>query len=80
IGVPVLFDLIFAEGEVADYRATLRQDMDALRRFNRVVRENGVLKGDTKCYVSIAHDEADVTKTLAAFQAAVEAEVAFRRK
>ncbi|MGE0226664.1 MAG: aspartate aminotransferase family protein, partial [Acetobacteraceae bacterium] len=42
IGVPVLFDLIFAEGEVADYRATLRQDMDALRRFNRVVRENGV--------------------------------------
>ena len=79
IGVPVLFDVIFAEGEVADYRGTLTQDMDALRRFNRVVRENGVMKGDTKCYVSVAHDEADVAHTLAAFQVAVDAEVAFRR-
>ncbi len=79
IGVPVLFDVMFAEGEVADYRATLTQDMDALRRFNRVVRENGVMKGDTKCYVSVAHDETDVAHTLAAFQVAVDAEVAFRR-
>ena len=79
IGVPVLFDIIFAQGEVADYRDTLRQDMDALRRFNRVLRENGVMKGDTKCYVSTAHDEADVQKTLAAFQAAIDAEVEHRR-
>jgi len=78
IGVPVLFDLIFAEGDVADYRATLAQDMDALRRFNRVLRENGVMKGDTKCYISVAHDEADVAKTLSAFQVAIDAEVAFR--
>jgi glutamate-1-semialdehyde 2,1-aminomutase len=80
IGVPVLFDVIFVEGEVVDYRSTLRQDADALRRFNRSVREAGVLKGDTKCYVSIAHDEADVTHALAAFARAVEAEVAFRRR
>lgn len=80
IGEPVLFDVIFAEGDVADYRATLKQDMDALRRFNRVVREHGVLKGDTKCYISTAHDAADEAKTMAAFAAAVEAEVAFRRK
>jgi len=80
IGVPVLFDVIFAQGEVADYRDTLRQDMDALRRFNRVLRENGVMKGDTKCYVSTAHDEADVQKTLAAFQAAIDAEVEHRRR
>jgi glutamate-1-semialdehyde 2,1-aminomutase len=79
IGEPVLFDVMFVEGEVADYRDTLRQDMDALRRFNRVLRENGVMKGDTKFYVSIAHDEADVAKTIAAFEAAVAAEVAFRR-
>jgi len=80
IGLPVLFDIIFAEGEITDYRAGLRQDFDALRRFNRVLREQGVLKGDTKCYVSIAHDEADVTKTLDAFHAAITAEVAFRAK
>ena len=79
IGVPVLFDLIFVEGEVSDYRATLGQDMEALRRFNRTVRENGVMKGDSKCYISVAHDEADVAQALAAFQVAIDAEVAFRR-
>ncbi|MFZ9198466.1 MAG: hypothetical protein ACO22Z_03885, partial [Paracoccaceae bacterium] len=30
VGMPVLFDLMFLEGEVANYRDTLRQDMDAL--------------------------------------------------
>ena len=79
IGEPVLFDVIFATGDMADYRATLRQDADALRRFNRSVRSSGVLKGDTKCYVSTAHTDADVEQALAAFQAAIDAEAAFRR-
>jgi glutamate-1-semialdehyde 2,1-aminomutase len=79
IGEPVLFDLIFATGEVENYRDGLRQDLDALRRFNAVLREEGVLKGDTKCYVSTAHDQVDVERTMAAFAAAVEAEVAFRK-
>src|ERR1700722_3139972 len=45
IGEPVLFDLIFAEGEISDYRSGLRQDADALRRFNATLRSEGVLKG-----------------------------------
>jgi len=36
------------------------------------LRENGILKGDSKFYVSLAHDEADVAKTLDAFAAAVK--------
>ncbi len=80
IGEPVLFDIIFATGDVLDYRATLRQDLDALRRFNRAVREAGVLKGDTKCYVSTAHTDADVELALAAFQSAIDAEAVFQRK
>jgi glutamate-1-semialdehyde 2,1-aminomutase len=79
VGMPVLFDVMFVEGEVANYRDTLRQDGDALRRFNAELRRNGVLKGDTKFYVSTAHDEADIAQTIAAFRAAVDAEVAFRR-
>jgi glutamate-1-semialdehyde 2,1-aminomutase len=80
IGEPVLFDIIFAEGDVRDYRAGLRQDGDALRRFNKTLREEGVLKGDTKCYVSTAHTADDVRKTLAAFETAIAAEVAFRKR
>lgn len=79
VGVPVLFDVMFVEGEVSNYRDTMRQDMDALRRFNAVLRQNGVLKGDTKFYISVAHDEADITQTIAACRAAIDAEVAFRR-
>ena len=80
IGEPVLFDIVFATGEVIDYRAGLTQDFDALRRFNASLRAEGVLKGDTKFYISTVHDEADVTKTLAAFGVALDAEVAFRKK
>jgi len=38
------------------------------------MREHGVLKGDSKFYVSLAHTEADVRHTLDAFAAAVAAE------
>ena len=80
IGEPVLFDIVFSESEIFDYRSGLTQDFDALRRFNAVLRAEGVLKGDTKCYVSTVHDAADVAKTLAAFGAAVDAEVAYRKR
>lgn len=80
IGEPVLFDIIFAEGEVFDYRSGLQQDSDALRRFNLALRDQGVLKGDSKFYVSTAHDSDDVKHTLEAFSAALDAEVAFRKR
>jgi glutamate-1-semialdehyde 2,1-aminomutase len=79
IGMPVLFDIIFATGEIADYRATLRQDFDAMRRFNQSLRAAGVLKGDSKFYISTAHTDADVKHTLAVFQSAIDAEGKSRR-
>ena len=79
IGMPVLFDVIFATGPIVDYRSTLRQDTDAMRRFNQSLRASGVLKGDSKFYISTAHTDADIEHTLAAFQSAIAAEVAFRR-
>ena len=80
IGMPVLFDVMFATGEMADYRSTLRQDMDAMRRFNRCLRSDGVLKGDSKFYISTAHTDADVRQAMAAFEVAADAEAAFRRQ
>jgi glutamate-1-semialdehyde 2,1-aminomutase len=80
IGMPVLFDIIFATGEIVDYRSTLRHDSAAGDRFNRTMRAAGVLKGASKCYISTAHDDADIAKALAAFQAAVDEEAAFRRR
>ena len=79
VGLPPLFDVVFATGDIADYRATLRADKDMQGRFNSNLREAGIFKGENKYYLSLAHDEADITQTLAAFASAVEAEARLRR-
>ncbi|TXL71894.1 aminotransferase class III-fold pyridoxal phosphate-dependent enzyme [Vineibacter terrae] len=72
-GEPPLFDVVFADGEMRDYRDTARGDAQMMRRFNQVLRENGVLKGDSKFYISLAHDERDIATALAAFDVAAAA-------
>jgi glutamate-1-semialdehyde 2,1-aminomutase len=79
IGVPPLFDIVYAAGEVSDYRGWLRTDAEMSRRFNRRFRAGGILKGESKFYVSLAHDAADVKDTLNVVQAAIEAELAEAR-
>jgi glutamate-1-semialdehyde 2,1-aminomutase len=79
IGVPPLFDIVYTAGDVSDYRAMLRADIEMQRRFNRRLREAGIMKGESKFYVSLAHDAADIRHTLGAVSAAVEAELAETR-
>ncbi len=74
VGVPPLFDVVWADGDIKDYRATLRADAALQKRVNTRLREAGLLKGDSKFYISLAHDDADVAQTLEAFSAAVKAE------
>ncbi len=71
IGEPPLFDVFFTTGEVRDYRGTLRSDPAMQRHVNATLRARGVLKGDSKFYVSLAHDERDVAQTLDAFRYAI---------
>jgi glutamate-1-semialdehyde 2,1-aminomutase len=72
IGEAPLFDVVFTDAaEVQDYRGMLRGDAAMAKRFNALLRERGVFKGDSKYYVSLAHDEEDVRATLAAFASAV---------
>ena len=73
IGEPPLFDVFFTSSELKNYRGMQANDIEKAARFNATLRENGVLKGDSKFYVSIAHDDADVEKTLEAFNVAVAA-------
>ena len=73
VGEPSVFDIVFTDRPVVDYRATLTGDSAKLRRFNEVCLQRGVLKGGSKIYVSVAHDEADVERTLAVFKDALEA-------
>jgi len=71
VGEPPLFDVVFSSDDMRDYRATQRGDAALLGRFNKLLRAQGILKGDSKYYVSLAHDEADVDHTLQAFATAI---------
>ena len=72
VGEAPLFDVFFTDGEITDYRSTLHADKQMLGRFNELLLARGVLKGDTKFYVSLAHSTADVQHTLDAFASAIE--------
>jgi glutamate-1-semialdehyde 2,1-aminomutase len=60
IGEPPLFDVVFSGDDIRDYRGWLRGDAEMMREFNRLLRGRGILKGESKYYVSLAHDAADV--------------------
>ena len=72
VGEAPLFDVFFTETEITDYRSTLLSDRQMLARFNELLLSRGILKGDTKFYVSLAHTAADVQHTLDAFGSAIE--------
>jgi glutamate-1-semialdehyde 2,1-aminomutase len=72
VGIPVLFDVVFTDRPVRNYRDVLAGDADRLRRFNAIMREHGILKGESKFYVSLAHDAEDVARCTAAIAAAAE--------
>ena len=72
VGDEPLFDVFFVEQEITDYRSTLPSDKEKLARFNRLLLQNGVFKGDTKYYISTAHDDDDVDLTIGAFASALE--------
>lgn len=73
VGEPVMFDAVFTNTPVTDYRGMKRGDAKRSAEFNAVLRENGILKSPSKFYISLAHDDADIAQTVAAVNAAADA-------
>jgi glutamate-1-semialdehyde 2,1-aminomutase len=73
VGEPTVFDIVFTERPITDYRSTLAADGELLRRFNAECLRRGIVKGVSKIYVSLAHSEADVARALEAFEGALTA-------
>jgi len=71
VGTPPMFDIVFTDGEVRNYRDTALADADKLATLNALLRERGILKAPNKYYVSTALDEADVDKTIAIWNDAI---------
>ncbi|MGI9381792.1 MAG: aspartate aminotransferase family protein, partial [Methyloligellaceae bacterium] len=73
VGEPPMFDVVFTDQEVTDYRSCVAGDQEMLSRFTALLKEHGVLKGEAKFYVSTAHDGKDVEQTLDACAHAIDA-------
>jgi glutamate-1-semialdehyde 2,1-aminomutase len=72
-GEPPVFDIIFTDRPVVDYRATLTADRRRIALFNEECLRRGVVKAVNKIYVSLAHSDADVDELLGVFDAALAA-------
>ncbi len=71
VGEAPLFDVCFADVDVVDYRTWMKHDAAMMRRFNAALLERGILKGESKYYVSTAHGDKDVARTIAAWDDAL---------
>jgi len=71
VGAPPMFDVLFAGGEVRNYRDTMRGDSAKMARLNGLLRERGILKSENKHYLSTAVDDTDVEQTIAAWGEAI---------
>jgi glutamate-1-semialdehyde 2,1-aminomutase len=72
IGEPPLFDIVFTDQPIKDYRDTLKADKAMATRFNQLLRARGLMKGESKYYVSLAHTQADIDHTIGAWTDAIK--------
>ncbi len=71
VGDPTLFDIVFTEGQVRDYRGTKAADHALNARYNAGLRAHSVFKSPGKLYPCLALTEADFELTEAAVNAAI---------
>ncbi len=68
VGEPFLFDVVFTDQPVKNYRDMFRNDADRAKTLNRSLRASGILKPDSKLYAHLALTEADLAQTEAALE------------
>jgi glutamate-1-semialdehyde 2,1-aminomutase len=72
VGEPVLFDVLFTGEPVTDYRSLQKADGALARTFTTELIKRGVVKNTQKMYMSLAHTDADVARTLEACEDALK--------
>jgi glutamate-1-semialdehyde aminotransferase len=65
-------EIYFTEHPIADYRATLTADRALHAAFTAELIRRGVVKAAQKFYVSLAHGEEEVSRTIEIFREALE--------
>lgn len=73
VGEAPMFDVIFTDHEITNYRSTLDRDQPKVMRLNELLRERGIFKAHGKYYVSTTHGDVEVEQTISAWKSALEA-------
>jgi len=63
VGEPMLFDVLFTNSDVHNYRDVVIADSAATTSYNNTLRENGIFKSPGKMYPSLALTESDLAQT-----------------
>jgi len=64
IGDPTLFDVIFTDKDVSNYRDVIQGNAAKAATFNKRLRSRGIFKSPGKIYPSLALSEADIEQTI----------------
>ena len=67
-----MFDVVFTDHTIENYRDTLDRDKEKLIRFTNLLRDRGIFKNNAKYYVSTSHGEKEVEQTLEAWRSALQ--------
>jgi len=73
VGDKTLFDVVFTETDVTDYRSWCTGDQTKNALFNQVLRQNGIFKSPGKLYPCLAITDEDLAKTKNAIAIAASA-------
>ena len=73
VGEAPMFDVIFTDHKITNYRSLLDRDQPKVMRFTDLLRERGIFKNHGKYYVSTTHGDAEVEQTISAWKSALEA-------
>ena len=63
VGDQTLFEIIFTNEEILNYRDVQKNDLKIYSKFNQILKENGVFKPIGKMYISLSLTEADFSQT-----------------
>ncbi|MGX8014203.1 aspartate aminotransferase family protein (plasmid) [Mesorhizobium sp. ORM8.1] len=72
VGEPLLFDVVYTSGDVSDYRTYIKGDAALQKCINKLMRAEGILKPESKFYMSTAHTPDDIDRTIDAFKSALK--------
>ena len=70
-GEDPVFDIIFTNDPLSDYRSTLTADNAIKARFRNLIQEQGIFQGPQKFYPSLAHTDEDIDETIRAFETVI---------